>query len=147
MKYYCVVCIALQSKLIKKTTCFKIYEAKYRIKGMSINQLTEREYEVNEQIARGNSVKEVAANLYLSPYTIDTHIKNIKKKTGARNIADLTRNFVLSLEEPKQFFKSTVAAFFLALHIFISVGDPDIDLRKPRQSRTRTHRTSRRIES
>ena len=68
---------------------------------MKTEVLSNREFEVNEMIAKGYRVKEIAEKLFLSPYTVDTHIKNIKKKTGGRNIADLTRNFILSLDNPK----------------------------------------------
>lgn len=108
-----------------------------------MSNLSTREFEVNEQIARGYSVKEIASNLYLSPYTVDTHIKNIKKKTGARNMADLTRDFILSLDRPKQFFRSSVATFFLAIQLFICVYDTDSDLRKPLRSRTKIVRLAR----
>jgi len=114
---------------------------------MYLDQLSNREFEVNEHIARGNSVKEIASKLFLSPYTIDTHIKNIKKKTGAKNMADLTRGFILSLDNPKQFFKSTVSLFFLGVHITVSLFTTDIDFKRPRVNRTRINKTARRIDA
>ena len=49
--------------------------------------LSERECEVLEQIARGLSIEDIAGNLYLSPHTVRTHIKNILRKLGARTRA------------------------------------------------------------
>jgi DNA-binding CsgD family transcriptional regulator len=49
--------------------------------------LSERECEVLEQIARGLSIEDIAGNLFLSPHTVRTHIKNILRKMGARTRA------------------------------------------------------------
>lgn len=76
---------------------------------MNVNRLSPREYEVNTLIAKGLEAKQIAAKLFLSVDTVRTHIKSIKRKTGARNIADLTRNFVLSLDNPKKFFAAIMA--------------------------------------
>lgn len=52
--------------------------------------LTEREFEVFMQLARGQSVNHIAEVLRLSPSTIGTHLYNIKKKLNAANQAELT---------------------------------------------------------
>lgn len=49
--------------------------------------LSERECEVLEQIARGQSIEDISASLFLSPHTVRTHIKNILRKMGARTRA------------------------------------------------------------
>jgi DNA-binding CsgD family transcriptional regulator len=49
--------------------------------------LSVRECEVLEQIARGQSIEDIAGNLFLSPHTVRTHIKNILRKMGARTRA------------------------------------------------------------
>lgn len=49
--------------------------------------LSEREREVLEQIACGRSIDDISADLYLSPHTVRTHIKNILRKIGARTRA------------------------------------------------------------
>lgn len=53
--------------------------------------LTKREKEILSLIACGKSSCEVAAELYLSTQTIDTHRKNIMHKLDARNMADLVK--------------------------------------------------------
>lgn len=55
----------------------------------SYDLLTEREREVLQLIAEGNSNKEVASRLYLSVYTVETHRKNMLEKLNLRGTADL----------------------------------------------------------
>jgi two-component system invasion response regulator UvrY len=52
--------------------------------------LSEREFEVFMQLARGQSVNRIAEALFLSPRTVGTHLYNIKQKLGAENAAELT---------------------------------------------------------
>jgi two-component system invasion response regulator UvrY len=52
--------------------------------------LTEREFEVFMQLARGQSVNHIAEALRLSPSTVGTHLYNVKKKLNASNQAELT---------------------------------------------------------
>jgi two-component system response regulator NreC len=51
--------------------------------------LTEREREVLQLVAEGNSNKEIATRLFLSVYTVETHRKRIIEKLGVRGTADL----------------------------------------------------------
>ena len=52
--------------------------------------LTEREFSVFLQLARGLSVARIAENLKLSPSTVGTHLYHIKQKLGAGNQSALT---------------------------------------------------------
>jgi two-component system, NarL family, invasion response regulator UvrY len=56
----------------------------------SVEALSEREFAVFIQLARGQSVQGIAEILSLSPNTIGTHLYNIKQKLGAGNQAELT---------------------------------------------------------
>ena len=58
--------------------------------GSSLETLSAREFEVFVMLARGKSVAEIAAVLFLSPRTVGTHLYNIKQKLGAGNAAELT---------------------------------------------------------
>ena len=51
--------------------------------------LTDREREVLQLLAEGNSNKEVAANLQLSPYTVESHRNNLMQKLNLHNTAEL----------------------------------------------------------
>jgi two-component system invasion response regulator UvrY len=54
-----------------------------------VEALSEREFTVFIQLARGQSVNQIAETLSLSPNTIGTHLYNIKQKLGASNQAEL----------------------------------------------------------
>lgn len=53
--------------------------------------LTNREREVLQLVAEGNTTKEIAEILNLSTKTIDSHREHIMEKLGIRNIAGLTK--------------------------------------------------------
>jgi DNA-binding CsgD family transcriptional regulator len=55
------------------------------------DQLTPRELEVALVVARGATNKEAAASLFLSPKTIDFHLRRIYRKLGVRSRVDLAR--------------------------------------------------------
>jgi DNA-binding CsgD family transcriptional regulator len=57
-------------------------------------KLSCREYDVARLIAWGASDKEVAEELYISVHTAHTHRRNILRKIGGRNTADITRYFL-----------------------------------------------------
>ncbi|WP_372795718.1 response regulator [Pontiella sp.] len=59
--------------------------------GGAFVRLTEREREVLQLLAEGDSTKEVAEKLCLSVPTIHTHRQHMMEKLGARGIADLVR--------------------------------------------------------
>lgn len=52
--------------------------------------LSEREFSVFVQLARGRSVAQIAENLKLSPSTVGTHLYHVKQKLGASNQSELT---------------------------------------------------------
>lgn len=54
-------------------------------------RLTQREREILKLIARGMTTKEIAAQLFISIPTVETHRGNLMTKTGKRNVAGLVR--------------------------------------------------------
>ena len=54
-------------------------------------KLTPRERQVLQLIAEGNSIKEIAAALDISPRTVEFHRYNAADKLGAKTIAELAR--------------------------------------------------------
>lgn len=57
----------------------------------SVNQLTDREFQVMSLIAAGESSSSIAFKLNVSKNTISNHRNSILKKLGLKNNADLTR--------------------------------------------------------
>lgn len=55
------------------------------------NVLTNRELEIFELIGRGTTTQQIAGKLLLSPRTVETHRKNIKKKLNLANGAQLNQ--------------------------------------------------------
>jgi DNA-binding NarL/FixJ family response regulator len=53
--------------------------------------LTRREVEVVRLVAVGQTNREIARELFLSPRTVDTHVQNIRTKLGCRSRADAAR--------------------------------------------------------
>jgi DNA-binding NarL/FixJ family response regulator len=51
--------------------------------------LSPREQEIITLIANGQTSKEIAARLFISPATVETHRTNLMSKLGARNVASL----------------------------------------------------------
>jgi len=54
-------------------------------------KLSLREIEIIELIAEGLSSKDIAERIYLSPFTVDTHRKNINSKLNVKNVGELLK--------------------------------------------------------
>jgi DNA-binding NarL/FixJ family response regulator len=59
-----------------------------------IETLSNRELEVFEMIGRGQTTKQIAGHLGLSPKTIETYREHLKHKLNLANASELTRNAV-----------------------------------------------------
>jgi DNA-binding CsgD family transcriptional regulator len=58
---------------------------------MDAPRLSPREREVLDHIANGLTHSQAARRLNISPGTVDTYVKRIRRKIGPANKADLTR--------------------------------------------------------
>lgn len=58
-------------------------------------QLSNREMEILQALATGKTNKDIGNDLFISKYTVDTHVKNIKEKLNLNKKGELIR-FVLS---------------------------------------------------
>lgn len=53
-------------------------------------EISERECEIIALLANGLSSKQIAGQLFLSVHTVDTHRRNLLRKTGTKNTLELT---------------------------------------------------------
>lgn len=90
--------------------------------------LTAQEFRIALKISQGYLEKEIADQLCISETTVHTHAYNIRKRNGLRNAVDITREFILSLDNPKKYFAALICLF---VQLFIIVEDYQMDLRKP----------------
>ena len=67
------------------------YVREIRTRGVedSYELLTSREREILQLLAEGASNKEVASSLNLSPYTVETHRRNLQEKLNLHSFAEL----------------------------------------------------------
>ncbi len=67
------------------------YVQEIRTRGVedSYDLLTPREREILQLLAERKSNKEIAASLNLSPYTVETHRRNLQEKLNLHNLAEL----------------------------------------------------------
>ncbi|MFC0603466.1 response regulator [Winogradskyella pulchriflava] len=88
--------------LLRALDC--VFETKvfYRGKGVKTNvketdgfldkiKITRREKEIILELVKGNNVPQIAKNLFISTYTVETHKKNIFKKLNIHNSIDLIK--------------------------------------------------------
>lgn len=56
--------------------------------------LTKREKQILQMIANGDTTQQIAQNLYLSPFTVETHRRNLLQKMEVKNVAELIRTAI-----------------------------------------------------
>lgn len=62
--------------------------------GLSVNQLSDREFRVFEMIGRGYSTREISAQLKLDRRTVETYRARIKDKLNLKNSSELLRQAI-----------------------------------------------------
>lgn len=78
--------------LIAKKVMEYFYK-KQPLPGIEDFQLTRREQEILEWLVAGLTYKEIAAKCFISPETMNSHIKNIYQKLNVHSRAQLTARF------------------------------------------------------
>lgn len=116
-------------------------------------RLTEREEEISRQVAYGLTQTEAAEVFNRSSYTVSNTLRNVFRKVGARNIAELTVWYwcrkvgrAIDFSQPK---RRIIPMLFLMLFLFYEFQPVkgDIVRRTSRQSRTETKCRGRRVDS
>jgi len=85
-----VSAVAAHRAYVDPQTARTLAMAQVRGETSPADALSEREFAVFLQLARGLSVAQIADNLKLSPSTVGTHLYHIKQKLGASNQSELT---------------------------------------------------------
>ena len=85
-----VKAVARGDRYIDANTAQALATAQIEGEANPADLLSEREFSVFIQLARGMSVAQIADNLKLSPSTVGTHLYHVKQKLGASNQSELT---------------------------------------------------------
>ena len=85
-----VSALARGERYVDATTAQALALAQIDGESSPADTLSEREFSVFLQLARGLSVARIAENLKLSPSTVGTHLYHVKQKLGAGNQSELT---------------------------------------------------------
>ena len=85
-----VVAVASGQRYVDAQTAQALAMAQIDGLASPADMLSEREFSVFIQLARGMSVAQIADNLKVSPSTVGTHLYHVKQKLGASNQSELT---------------------------------------------------------
>jgi two-component system invasion response regulator UvrY len=85
-----VTAVAAHQAYVDSQTAQRLAMAQVKGDTSPAESLSEREFSVFIQLARGQSVAQIADNLKLSPSTVGTHLYHVKQKLGASNQSELT---------------------------------------------------------
>jgi DNA-binding CsgD family transcriptional regulator len=98
--------------------------------------LTKTEFKVSAHVSAGFDVKEIASKFHRSYHTIASQIKTIRIKNGLKNLAEISREFVLEFGDPRHY----IAMMLLSIQI-LSMTNIEDDFLK------RVKRTNRRVRT
>ncbi len=108
------------------------------MKSPKMVRLTERENQMVDELMRGLAAKEIAVRNHVSQNTVETHIKNLRRKLGARNNVQAVVRFLSVVKDSGAYLRQLcVALLFTAIqgHVILTVND--IEIRRPSRTSLR----------
>lgn len=99
--------------------------------------LSKTEFKVSAYVGAGYDVKEIAREMHRSYHTVASHVKTIRIKNNLKNLAEITREFVLEFGDPRHY----IATVFLVIQLGI-IYESCIDLRRVK-SKENTSKTAK----
>ena len=94
--------------------------------------LTDREYQIAGCIASDLSEKMIAEKLFISPGTVHTHKKNIRKKWNVSSAVGIAVKYIMTLEDPKKF---AMALLFVCIQFTMVFSNDQFDIRKVKKAK------------
>ncbi len=92
----------LSPQITKKLITRIVHKTNTKVTSNRIDALTEREREIIQLIAEGNSNRKIAEILFISKKTVENHRTNLMKKLDIHNVVELTqfamRNGLISVK-------------------------------------------------
>ncbi len=79
---------------LSKTILAKMINRTSDTKSIPTGRLSDRELEIFQYIGNGYSIKEIAAKLNLSIFTVESHRRSIKEKLNVKSSAALAKNAI-----------------------------------------------------
>ena len=108
--------------------------------------LSKREQQILELVVLGYNSEQIGEMLYITLSTVNTHIRNIKSRTGAKKATDMSliwfcRTQNLTIDELLR-KRLLPVIFFIALQLFSTLNGNDIvRARTGRSGRSRRYET------
>jgi len=94
--------------------------------------LSKRESELMVDLMKGLSAKQIAVKNFISTHTVNTHLKNMKRKLNAKNNVDVVVKYLQNLENPTAYLhQMIVVVVFVFLQGFAIISNTDTAARRP----------------
>ncbi|SHO49938.1 LuxR C-terminal-related transcriptional regulator [Desulfopila aestuarii] len=87
-----VLPLRLSSKIFRNNAVYEtIFSKVYNPITTPLSDVTGRELDILRNLAAGKRSKEIAKELFISPYTVDTHRRNLLKKLQCNSVVELAK--------------------------------------------------------